>query len=155
MKIELDNIYNCDCLIGMQYIPDKSVDAIICDLPYGTTANAWDVIIPFDKLWEQYKRIRKPNAPILLFGAEPVTTAVRMSNINEYHYDWIWGKGNSVGFLHANRRPMRIFENIAIFYQDQPTLSLCLTGIVWRTFATIVMFGIRIWSRLALRATKN
>lgn len=112
-----------DCLEGMKQIPDGSVDAIICDLPYGTTANAWDSVIPFDKLWEQYKRIRKPNAPILLFGAEPFTTAVRMSNIKEYHYDWIWEKGNSVGFLHANRRPMRIFEKIAVFYQDQPTYN--------------------------------
>ena len=121
--MELDKIYNMDCLEGMKQIPDGSVDAIICDLPYGTTANAWDSVIPFDKLWAQYKRIRKQNAPILLFGAEPFTTAVRMSNINEYHYDWIWGKGNSVGFLHANRRPMRIFENIAVFYQDQPTYN--------------------------------
>ena len=83
--MELDKIYNMDCLEGMKQIPDGSVDAIICDLPYGTTANAWDSVISFDKLWEQYKRIRKPNAPILLFGAEPFTTAVRMSNINEYH----------------------------------------------------------------------
>lgn len=121
--MELDKIYNMDCLEGMKQIPDGSVDAIICDLPYGTTANDWDSVIPFDKLWEQYKRIRKPNAPILLFGAEPFMTAVRMSNIKEYHYDWIWEKGNSVGFLHANRRPMRIFENIAVFYQDQPTYN--------------------------------
>ena len=121
--MEIDKIYNMDCIEGMKQIPDGSVDAIICDLPYGTTANAWDSVIPFDKLWAQYNRIRKPNSPILLFGAEPFTTAVRMSNINEYHYDWIWEKGNSVGFLHANRRPMRIFENIAVFYQDQPTYN--------------------------------
>jgi site-specific DNA-methyltransferase (adenine-specific) len=86
----LDNIYNMDCLEGMKQIPDGTIDAVICDLPYGTTANKWDTIIPFDKLWEQYHRITKPTSPIILFGAEPFTTAVRMSNIKEYHYDWIW-----------------------------------------------------------------
>lgn len=85
--IELDKIYNEDCLVGMQHIPDGSVDCIICDLPYGTTACAWDSIIPFDKLWAEYKRIRKPNAPILLFGSEPFSTMIRMSNLSEFKYD--------------------------------------------------------------------
>ena len=121
--IELDTLYNMDCLEGMKQIPDGTIDAVICDLPYGTTANKWDSVIPFDQLWEQYHRITKPTSPIILFGAEPFTTAVRMSNIKEYHYDWIWEKGNSVGFLSANRRPMRIFENIAVFYKEQPTYN--------------------------------
>ena len=81
-----------DCLIGMQEIPSGSVDLIICDLPYGTTDLSWDVIIPFDKLWEQYKRICKPGAVILLFGSEPFSTYLRLSNMDWWRYDWIWKK---------------------------------------------------------------
>ena len=90
--IELDKIYNEDCLEGMKRIPDGSVDAIICDLPYGVLnkgneGGSWDTIIPFEPLWEQYKRLVKPNAPIVLFGAEPFATMVRMSNLKWYKYD--------------------------------------------------------------------
>jgi len=95
--IEFDTIYNEDCLQGMKRIPDESVDAIICDLPYGTTACAWDSVIPFDKLWEQYKRIIKPNGAIVLFGSEPFSTMIRMSNLDWYRYDWIWQKENGTG----------------------------------------------------------
>ena len=77
-----------DCLEGMKQIPDGSIDAIICDLPYGTTACAWDVVIPFDKLWEQYNRILKPQGVVALFGSEPFSTNVRMSNFKHYKYDW-------------------------------------------------------------------
>ena len=87
--IELDTIYNEDCLTGMQRIPDGSVDCIICDLPYGTTACKWDSVIPFEPLWEQYKRVTKPNAAIVLFGSEPFSSALRMSNMEMYGYDWI------------------------------------------------------------------
>ena len=121
--MEIDKIYLGDCLELMKEIPDKSIDCIICDLPYGTTANKWDTIIPFDKLWEQYKRVAKPSAAIVLFGAEPFSTLVRMSNLDMYHYDWIWEKNNSVGFLQANKRPLRIFENICVFYKEQPTYN--------------------------------
>ena len=117
MKIELDNIYNMDCLEGMKYIPDGSVDAIICDLPYGTTANKWDSVIPFDKLWEQYKRIRKPHAPILLFGSEPFSTNLRMSNMKEFRYDWIWEKSRVGGFVNAKNKPMKNFEIVSAFCQ--------------------------------------
>ena len=86
--IELDTIYNMDCLEGMKQIPDGTIDAVICDLPYGTTACAWDSVIPFDKLWEQYRRIVKPTGAIVLFGAEPFSTTLRMSNLKEYKYDW-------------------------------------------------------------------
>ena len=100
--IKLDTIYNEDCLEGMKRIPDGSIDAVICDLPYGTTACAWDSVIPFDKLWEQYRRITKPNAAIVLFGSEPFSSALRMSNIKEYRYDWVWDKINqATGFLNA------------------------------------------------------
>ena len=106
-----------DCLIGMQEIPSGSVDLIICDLPYGTTDCAWDVIIPFDKLWEQYKRICKPGAVILLFGSEPFSTYLRLSNMDWWRYDWIWKKNSSAGFIHAKNRPLKNFEIISAFCQ--------------------------------------
>ena len=112
-----------DCLEVMQRIPDNSIDCIICDLPYGTTACSWDVVIPFDKLWEQYKRIRKDNCPIVLFGSEPFSTYLRMSNINEYRYDLIWHKNSSGGFVNANKMPMKYHENISIFYKELPTYN--------------------------------
>jgi len=118
--IELDKIYNEDCLIGMQRIPDGSVDCIICDLPYGTTACAWDTIIPFEPLWEQYKRIRKPNAPILLFGSEPFSTMIRMSNLKEFRYDWIWDKQNVTGFMNAKKMPLKCHEVVSVFYESAP-----------------------------------
>ena len=101
-KIEINKIYNLNCLEGMKLIPDKSVDCIICDLPYGTTACKWDTIIPFDKLWKQYNRIIKDNGVIVLFGAEPFSSALRMSNLQMYKYDWIWEKSKATGFLNAN-----------------------------------------------------
>ena len=83
----------------------------------GTTACAWDTVIPFDKLWEQYKRIRKPYAPILLFGSEPFSTMVRMSNLSEFRYDWIWTKSQAADFVHAKNRPMKNYEIISAFCQ--------------------------------------
>ena len=80
--IELNNIYNEDCLEGMKRIPDGSVDCIVCDLPYGTTAYKWDIIIPFEPLWEQYHRVCKPNAPIVLFAGEPFTALLDRSNLS-------------------------------------------------------------------------
>jgi len=113
----IDKIFNEDCLEGMKRIPDASIDCIICDLPYGTTACKWDVLIPFDKLWAEYKRIRKPHAPILLFGSEPFSTMVRMSNLEEFRYDWIWVKSQAADFVHAKNRPMKNFEVISCFCQ--------------------------------------
>ena len=95
--IELDRIYNEDCLEGMRRIPDGSIDAVICDLPYGTTACAWDSVIPFDKLWEQYRRIAKPEAAIILFGQQPFTTQLIMSNPDWFRYEWIWEKPMATG----------------------------------------------------------
>ena len=86
---ELNRIYNEDCLVGMRDILDKSVDCIICDLPYGTTSCSWDILIPFDKLWEQYERIIKDNGAIILFGTEPFSSMLRMSNLKWYKYDLI------------------------------------------------------------------
>ena len=118
-----NKIHLADCLEFMPNIPDKSIDCIICDLPYGTTACSWDSIIPFDKLWEQYKRIRKDNTPIVLFGSEPFSTYLRMSNIKEYKYDLIWHKNSSAGFALANKMPMKFHENISIFYKSLPTYN--------------------------------
>lgn len=109
-----------DCLVEMQNIPDKSIDAIICDLPYGTTACKWDTVIPFNKMWEQLKRIRKDNTAILLFGSEPFSSNLRMSNMNEYKYDWIWEKPNGSDPFQCRKRPMNNIENISVFYKQQP-----------------------------------
>lgn len=121
--IELDKIYNEDCLEGMKRIPDGSVDCIICDLPYGTTRNQWDSVIPLDKLWEQYKRVCKPSAAIVLFGQEPFSTKLRISNLEWFRYDWIWRKPCGTGFLNANRMPLKIHEVISVFYKNLPTYN--------------------------------
>lgn len=111
----IDKIYNMDCLEGMKQIPDGSVDAIICDLPYGTTECAWDSVIPFDQLWEQYKRIIKKGGPIVLFGSEPFSTYLRLSNMEQWRYDWIWCKNHPNGFLEAKNKPMKAHEIISVF----------------------------------------
>ena len=117
--IEINKIYNEDCLIGMQKIEDKSIDMILCDLPYGTTQCKWDMVIPFDKLWEQYNRIIKDNGAIVLFGTEPFSSLLRLSNIKNYKYDWIWLKTKPSGHLNAKKQPMRKTENISVFYKKQ------------------------------------
>jgi len=104
-----------DCLIEMQNIPDKSIDCIICDLPYGTTACKWDTIIPFEPLWAQYKRIIKDNGAIVLFGSEPFSTILRMSNLKDFKYDWIWNKERGVGMSTVKIRPMKQHEIVSIF----------------------------------------
>ena len=113
--IELNRIYNEDCLEGMKRIPDKSIDCVICDLPYGTTACPWDSVIPFASLWEHYRRVVKDNAVIVLFGSEPFSSKLRMSAIDLYKYDWIWIKNHATGFQHAKNMPMKNFETVSIF----------------------------------------
>ena len=117
-KIEL---YNGDCLEVMKNIPNKSVDMILCDLPYGTTACKWDTVIPFEPLWEQYNRIIKNNGAIVLFGSEPFSSHLRMSNIKNYKYDWIWDKVTAKGHLVAKIRPMQETENISVFGNSKIT----------------------------------
>ena len=112
-----------DCLELMKDIPNGSIDAIITDPPYGTTACKWDSVIPFDLMWEQLNRIIKPNGAIVLFGSEPFSSALRMSNINNYKYDWIWDKKIPTGFALVKKQPMRQVENILIFYKKQPTYN--------------------------------
>lgn len=99
----------------MKTIPDKSVDCIICDLPYGTTHCKWDCVISFDKLWEQYERIVKDNAAIVLFGSEPFSSFLRISNIKLYKYDWVWDKKTGLGFLDSKFRPLKSHETISVF----------------------------------------
>lgn len=104
-----------DCLELMKNIPDKSVDMILCDLPYGTTACKWDIVIPFESLWQQYKRIIKNNSAIVLFGSEPFSSKLRMSNLKMYKYDWIWEKEQGSNFLNCKLQPYKVHENILVF----------------------------------------
>ena len=108
-----------DCLEVMKSIPDNSIDAIITDPPYGTTACKWDSVIDFDLMWEQLNRIIKPNGAIVLFGSEPFSSALRMSNIKNYKYDWIWKKNRSQGFMNAKKQPLKDNEIISVFYKKQ------------------------------------
>lgn len=112
-----------DCLDLMKGIPDGSVDAVITDPPYGTTACKWDTCLPFAPMWEQLKRIVKRNAAIVLFGSQPFTSALVMSNLKMFRYEWIWEKTKSTGFLDCAYRPMRSHENIMCFYQSKPTYN--------------------------------
>lgn len=111
----INKIFNEDCLIGMQRIPDKSIDCIICDLPYGQTWAKWDTIIPSDKLWEQYNRIIKENGAVVLFSCQPFTTLLVNSNIKKYKYSWYWVKDNKGNFLNAKYQPLRQLEEINVF----------------------------------------
>ena len=119
-KIEL---IQGDCLEIMSSIPDKSIDMILCDLPYGTTKCKWDVVIPFDKLWEQYNRVVKPNGGIALFGNEPFSSALRLSNLFAYRYDWYWQKDKAANFLFGNKMPLKVIEVISVFYSALPTYN--------------------------------
>ena len=108
-----------DCLELMKDIPDGSVDLVLTDPPYGTTACKWDTVIPFEPMWEQLNRIIKPNGAICLFGSEPFSSALRMSNIKHFKYDWYWNKIRGVGHLNAKRQPMKSVETISVFYKKQ------------------------------------
>jgi site-specific DNA-methyltransferase (adenine-specific) len=110
-----NQIIQGDCLIVMKDIPDKSIDMILCDLPYGTTACKWDTIIPFEPLWEQYKRIIKDNGAIVLTASQPFTSALVMSNIKIFKYEWIWVKSKPTGFINAKNAPLKKHENILVF----------------------------------------
>ena len=104
-----------DCLDRMKEIPDGSVDMILCDLPYGTTACKWDSVIPFEPLWEQYKRIAKKNAAIVLTASQPFTTALIASNMRDFRYCWVWDKVKPSSGLHAKQQPLRQHEDIVVF----------------------------------------
>lgn len=112
-----------DCLELMKDILDGSIDMILCDLPYGTTACKWDTVIPFEPLWEQYKRIIKDNGVICLFGSEPFSTELRHSNLKMFRYDWIWFKNMKTGFASAKYQPMKSHEIISVFYKKTPVYN--------------------------------
>lgn len=113
-----------DCLEVMQSIPDKSIDLILCDLPYQVTARQkWDIIIPFDKLWDNYNRIIKNNGAIVLTATEPFRSKLICSNFDNFKYDIIWEKNKPVGFLSAKKQPLRKHESILVFYKNQPTYN--------------------------------
>ena len=120
MKIDLKK---GDCLKLMNDIPDKSIDMILCDLPYGTTQNKWDSIIPLDKLWEQYCRVIKDNGAIVLFAQTPFDKVLRCSNLKMLKYEWIWEKTSATGHLNAKKMPMKAHENILVFYKKLPTYN--------------------------------
>lgn len=126
--LQLNNIYQGDCLELMIDIPDKSIDAIICDLPYGVlnkgnASTKWDCVIPFEPLWEQYNRIIKDNGAIILFAQGMFTAQLMMSNPKMWRYNLIWDKMRVTAFLNANRMPMRCHEDICIFYKSLPTYN--------------------------------
>jgi len=115
--MEQINLYKGDCLEVIDKLIEKGikVDAIITDPPYGTTACKWDSIIPFDKMWERLNKLIKPNGAIVLFGSEPFSSALRMSNIKYYKYDWVWKKTKPTGFSHSKNMPLKDFELISVF----------------------------------------
>ena len=118
-KVSFDGVdlYRGDCLEVMDRLIAEGVkvDAIITDPPYGTTACKWDSVIPFEEMWLRLNQLIKPNGAIVLFGSEPFSSALRMSNIKNYKYDWIWEKGRASGFVHAKNKPLKAHENILIF----------------------------------------
>ena len=126
------DLYNGDCLEIMKNISDKSVDMILCDLPYGTTQCKWDVVIPFEPLWVQYNRVIKDNGAIVLFGSEPFSSKLRISNLRMYKYDWIWKKTKAQGFLNSKKMPLKDYENICVFYKRLPVYNP--QGIIYGNF---------------------
>ena len=118
-----NKIYLGDCLEVMRDIPNKSIDMILCDLPYGTTACKWDTIIPFEPLWEQYKRIIKDNGAIVLTASQPFTSKLVMSNVKMFKYEWIWIKNRGSNFALANKMPIKEHENVLVFYKNLPTYN--------------------------------
>ena len=113
--LEKNKIYNMDCIKGMKLLEDKSIDCIICDLPYGTTWAKWDKIIDFNELWNQYNRVIKDNGAIVLFSSQPFTTKLIESNIKNYKYTWYWVKNIKGNYLNAKRQPLRQLEEINVF----------------------------------------
>lgn len=121
--MENNRVYNMDCLEGMKLIEDKSIDMILCDLPYGTTRNKWDSIIPLDQMWEQYERIIKDNGAIVLTAQTPFDKVLGASNLKLLKYEWIWQKEAGTGFLNAKKMPLKDHENVLVFYKKAPVYN--------------------------------
>ena len=117
------DLHHGDCLEVMAGLPDASVDMILCDLPYGTTACRWDTVIPFEPLWAQYRRIAKRNAAIVLTASQPFTTALIASNFAGFRYCWLWEKTRPTGFANAKLQPLRCVEDVVVFYGSRPTYN--------------------------------
>ena len=117
------NLYCGDCLEKLKEIPNESVDLILCDLPYGTTASSWDKMLPMDKLWEEYKRIIKPNRAIVLFSQQPFTSLLITSNIEMWKYNWVWEKDNGTNFMNSHYQPLKITEDICVFGEGATSYS--------------------------------
>ena len=116
-------LYNDNCLEVMKKLPENYIDMVFCDLPYGTTQNFWDNIIPFDELWEQYNRVVKDNGAIVLTAQQPFTSKLIVSNLSCFRYEWIWEKNKSTGHLNAKKMPMKSHENVCVFYKNLPTYN--------------------------------
>ena len=121
--MELDKIWCEDCISGMDRLSDGSVDMILCDPPYGTTNNFWNKRLPMSEMWRQFKRVTKENAAIVLFSQLPFAVDLINANRKMFRYEWIWHKSNPVGFLNANKMPLRAHENILVFYRKLPTYN--------------------------------
>jgi site-specific DNA-methyltransferase (adenine-specific) len=117
------NLIHGDCLEEMKKIPDGSIDLVLTDPPYGTTACKWDTVIPFEPMWEQVKRIIKPNGVIVLFGSQPFTSALIMSNPKMFKYEWVWEKNNAGNFQLVNYQPLKIHDTISVFYNETPNME--------------------------------
>jgi len=125
LDINMENfqLINGNCLVEMKNIHSKSIDMILCDLPYGMTKNSWDITLPFDELWNEYNRIIKDNGAIILFGSQPFTSLMITSNLKMFRYSLVWEKNKFSDFLNAKRKPMKTNEDIVIFYKKQPTYN--------------------------------
>jgi site-specific DNA-methyltransferase (adenine-specific) len=125
--MNLNSVIQGDCLEVMKDITDKSIDMILCDLPYGTTACKWDTIIPFEPLWEQYKRIIKDNGAIVLTASQPFTSALVMSNIKMFKYEWVWNKDKAGNIMCSGYQPMKVHENIVVFSKSKTVFNKQMT----------------------------
>jgi DNA modification methylase len=153
MKIDL---YHGDCLEIMKLIPDCSIDAIITDPPYGTTACKWDCIIPFEPMWSELKRIIKPNGAIVLFGSQPFTSTLIMSNLKMFKYEWIWQKHQGTNPMMAKKAPMKIHENILVFYSKLTTYNPQMTvGTPYQSFHSKNSIGEVYGSKLISKHRNN
>ena len=129
------NLMHGDCLEMMKLIPDGSVDMVLCDLPYGTTQNGWDSLIPFPELWAEYKRVGKENCAFVLTAQPPFDKVLGCSNLSMLKYEWIWEKTKATGHLNAKKQPMKAHENVLVFYGKQATYNP--RGLVRKAVATI------------------
>jgi len=127
-------LYNADCLDILPTLDAGSVDAVICDPPYGTTACKWDSVIPFAPMWAGIKRVLKPRGACVLFGSQPFTSALVMSNPKWFRYEWVWDKVNTTGFLDVNRKPMKRHENIIVFASGEHTYNPIVSGSAVKSF---------------------